>query len=176
MPAEATFGGYDITVCESARPRSAPFLRGRRVHLPRRSLRQFADADITNQQLIDESIVLRERRPHRAQPANRRIIGESGNPSKALQIARRNWTEPLYHFPHATESLPANPLTKVSVLGCPKNLPQPALQMLDLACPSVSDSGCPQTHVFERPHFYKRGVSIGRRNTSSKSTCRSLEG
>jgi hypothetical protein len=58
VPVEASFDGYDITVLNQLG--SDPHASSEAVEFicPRRALSQFADADITNQQLIDESIVL----------------------------------------------------------------------------------------------------------------------
>ena len=58
VPAEASFDGYDITVLNQLG--SDPHASSEAIEFicPRRALRQFVDADITNQQLIDESIVL----------------------------------------------------------------------------------------------------------------------
>jgi hypothetical protein len=57
-PAEAAFDGYDITVLNQLG--SDPHASSEAIEFisPRRALREFADADVTNQQLIDESIVL----------------------------------------------------------------------------------------------------------------------
>ena len=58
VPVEAFFDGYDITVLNQLG--SDPHASSEAIEFisPRRALRQFADADITNQQLMDESIVL----------------------------------------------------------------------------------------------------------------------
>ena len=58
VPAEASFGGYDITVLNQLG--SDPRASSEAVEFicPRGALRQFVDAGITNQQLMDESIVL----------------------------------------------------------------------------------------------------------------------
>jgi len=49
----------DTTPSDSSGPDRKPRARHRvRQDCPRRALSQFADADITNQQLIDQSIVL----------------------------------------------------------------------------------------------------------------------
>jgi hypothetical protein len=57
-PADAPFDGYDITVLNQLG--SDPRASSEAVEFicPRSALRQFVDADITNQQLIDESVVL----------------------------------------------------------------------------------------------------------------------
>ena len=58
VPADAAFDGYDITVLNQLG--SDPRASSEAVEFvcPRDAMRQFVDADITNQQLIDESIVL----------------------------------------------------------------------------------------------------------------------
>jgi hypothetical protein len=58
VPAEASFGGYDITVVNQLG--SDPHASSEAIEFicPRLALREFVDADITNQQLIDESVVL----------------------------------------------------------------------------------------------------------------------
>ena len=58
VPAEASFDGYDITVVNQLG--SDPHASSEAIEFicPRLALREFVDADITNQQLIDESVVL----------------------------------------------------------------------------------------------------------------------
>jgi hypothetical protein len=57
-PAEAPFDGYDMTVLNQLGSEPAASSEAIEFICPRSALRQFVDADITNQQLIDESIVL----------------------------------------------------------------------------------------------------------------------
>jgi hypothetical protein len=57
-PAEAPFEGYDMTVLNQLGSEPGPSSEAIEFICPRNALRQFADADITNQQLIDESIIL----------------------------------------------------------------------------------------------------------------------
>lgn len=58
VPAEASFDGYDITLLNQLG--SDPHSSSEAIEFicPRRALQQFTDADITNQRLIDQSIVL----------------------------------------------------------------------------------------------------------------------
>ncbi len=58
VPADATFDGYDITVLNQLGPDPHASSEAVEFICPQRALQQFADADITNQQLIDQSVVL----------------------------------------------------------------------------------------------------------------------
>ena len=57
-PSEATFGGYDITILNQLGADSHSSSEAIEFICPREALRQFIEADITNQQLIDRSVVL----------------------------------------------------------------------------------------------------------------------
>jgi hypothetical protein len=58
MPADAPFAGYDITILNQFGADAHPSSEAIEFICPRIALRRFVDADITNQQLIDQSIVL----------------------------------------------------------------------------------------------------------------------
>ncbi len=58
VPADASFEGYDITVLNQLGNDPRGSAEAVEFVCPRGALRQFVDADITNQQLIDESVVL----------------------------------------------------------------------------------------------------------------------
>jgi hypothetical protein len=58
VPAEASFDGYDVTVLNQLVSDTRTSSEAIEFISPRRALRQFVDADITNQQLMDDSIVL----------------------------------------------------------------------------------------------------------------------
>jgi len=58
IPAEAPFAGYDITVLNQLGADAHSSSEAIEFICPRIALRRFVDADITNQQLIDQSIVL----------------------------------------------------------------------------------------------------------------------
>lgn len=57
-PAEATFAGFDITILNQLGADSHSSSEAIEFVCPKDALRQFVNADITNQQLIDRSIVL----------------------------------------------------------------------------------------------------------------------
>ncbi len=57
-PAGAEFAGYDITVLNQIGSDPHPSSEAVEFVCPKSALRHFVDADITNQQLIDQSIVL----------------------------------------------------------------------------------------------------------------------
>lgn len=58
IPGEASFGGFDITVLNQFASDARSSSEAVEFICPRDALRQFVDADITNQQLLDQSIVL----------------------------------------------------------------------------------------------------------------------
>jgi hypothetical protein len=58
MPADAPFAGYDITILNQFGADAHSSSEAIEFICPRIALRRFVDADITNQQLIDQSIVL----------------------------------------------------------------------------------------------------------------------
>jgi hypothetical protein len=58
VPTEASFDGYDITVLNQLGSDRHASSEAIEFVCPRGAIRQFVDADITNQQLIDQSIVL----------------------------------------------------------------------------------------------------------------------
>jgi hypothetical protein len=58
IPGDASFDGYDITVLDQLGPDPRASSEAIEFICPRTALRQFVDADVTNQQLIDGSIVL----------------------------------------------------------------------------------------------------------------------
>lgn len=58
IPADAPFAGYDITVLNQLGADAHSSSEAIEFICPRIALRRFVDADITNQQLIDQSIVL----------------------------------------------------------------------------------------------------------------------
>jgi hypothetical protein len=58
VPTDASFDGYDITVLNQLGSDPRASSEAIEFICPRGAIRQFVDADITNQQLIDESIVL----------------------------------------------------------------------------------------------------------------------
>lgn len=58
VPADASFDGYDITVLNQLGSDARGSSEAIEFVCPRGALHQFVDADITNQQLIDQSIVL----------------------------------------------------------------------------------------------------------------------
>jgi hypothetical protein len=58
MPAAAPFAGYDITILNQFGADAHSSSEAIEFICPRIALRRFVDADITNQQLIDQSIVL----------------------------------------------------------------------------------------------------------------------
>lgn len=58
IPADARFTGFDITVLNQLGSDARSSSEAIEFICPRAVLRQFADADVTNQQLIDQSIVL----------------------------------------------------------------------------------------------------------------------
>jgi hypothetical protein len=57
VPADASFDGYDITVLNQLGSDPRGSSEAVEFVCPRGALHQFVDADITNQQLIDQSIV-----------------------------------------------------------------------------------------------------------------------
>jgi hypothetical protein len=57
-PADAEFDAYDFSVLNQLAPAPHPLSEAIEFICPRKAARQFADAEITNQQLIDQSIVL----------------------------------------------------------------------------------------------------------------------
>ena len=58
VPGDAPFAGYDITVLNQFGTDAHSSSEAIEFICPRIALRQFVDADITNQQLIDQSVVL----------------------------------------------------------------------------------------------------------------------
>ena len=58
VPADAPFDGYDITVLNRFGPDSQASSEALEYICPRKALLQFVSADITSQQLIDQSVVL----------------------------------------------------------------------------------------------------------------------
>ena len=58
VPADASFDGYDITVLNQLGSGAAASSEGIEYISPRNALERFANADITGQQLIDQSVVL----------------------------------------------------------------------------------------------------------------------
>jgi hypothetical protein len=58
IPADAPFAGYDITVLNQFGTDAHSSSEAIEFICPRIALRRFVDADITNQQLIDQSVVL----------------------------------------------------------------------------------------------------------------------
>ena len=58
VPGDAPFAGYDITVVNQFGTDAHSSSEAIEFICPRIALRQFVDADITNQQLIDQSVVL----------------------------------------------------------------------------------------------------------------------
>ena len=58
VPSDAVFDGYDITVLNQLGSDPGTSSEAVEFICTRNALRQFVDADITNQQLIDESVVL----------------------------------------------------------------------------------------------------------------------
>ncbi len=58
IPGDAPFAGYDITVLNQFGTDAHSSSEAIEFICPRLALRQFVDADITNQQLIDQSVVL----------------------------------------------------------------------------------------------------------------------
>jgi hypothetical protein len=57
-PADASFDGYDITVLNQLGSDATASSEAIEYISPRRVLHQFVNAEITNQQLIDQSVVL----------------------------------------------------------------------------------------------------------------------
>jgi hypothetical protein len=57
-PADALFDGYDITVLNGVGPNPQNSSEAVEYISPRTALRQFVKAEITGQQLIDQSVVL----------------------------------------------------------------------------------------------------------------------
>ena len=58
LPADAEIQGLDITVLNQLAAKPAPSSEALEFVLPMQPLRQFVEAEITNQELIDQSIVL----------------------------------------------------------------------------------------------------------------------
>jgi hypothetical protein len=58
IPGDAPFAGYDITILNQFGTDAHPSSEAIEFVCPRSALRRFVDADITNQQLLDQSIVL----------------------------------------------------------------------------------------------------------------------
>jgi len=58
IPADASFEGFDITILNQFGTDPKSSSEAIEFICPRSALRHFVDADITNQQLIDQSIVL----------------------------------------------------------------------------------------------------------------------
>ena len=58
LPAEAAFAGLDVTVLDQLAPQSASSSEALEFVCPLKPLRQFVNADITNQELINQSVVL----------------------------------------------------------------------------------------------------------------------
>lgn len=58
IPVDAPFAGYDITVLNQFNAGAQPSSEAIEFICPRGALQRFVDADITNQQLIDQSVVL----------------------------------------------------------------------------------------------------------------------
>ncbi len=58
IPADAEFDAYDFSVLNQLAAAPHPLSEAIEFICPRKAARQFADAEITNQQLIDQSVVL----------------------------------------------------------------------------------------------------------------------
>ena len=58
LPADADFAGLDVTVLDQLAPQSASSSEALEFICPLKPLRQFVNADITNQELINQSAVL----------------------------------------------------------------------------------------------------------------------
>ena len=57
-PADAEFAAYDFSILNQLAATPHPLSEAVEFICPRKAAQQFADAEITNQQLIDQSIVL----------------------------------------------------------------------------------------------------------------------